>query len=645
MQLTHEATPNNRFYMDCTFHERMIPKEAGFRWDRTRKQWFTEEADKAERLVKYADDETKTIIAAASAAIRSALDDSAAADSDLDIPVNPGMSYLGYQRAGINYAAQRPNTLIGDEMGLGKTIQALGLVNYDESIRRVLVVCPASLKINWAREAEKWLVRDTAVHILLSGGKSKTLSPSFYDAGEDLEIINYDILKKSHDYLHKVEWDLVIYDECHYCKNPKAQRTKEALGIPAKRRLFLTGTPILNRPIELWPIINTCDPVTWKSFWYFAKRYCNANQTRYGWDMTGASNLEELQKKLRLSIMVRRKKADVLKELPAKFRQVIELPANGCVRTIKVEQKTWAAKLERIKSLQSAADLAETDAAYKDAISSLSDEMQVAFTEMSELRHTTALAKVPAASKFIIDALESSEKVVVFAHHLDVIDNLSIELDAAGAKHVILTGRSKMVDRQKAVDAFQDDPSVKVFVGNIKAAGVGLTLTAASHVIFVEEDWTPGNITQAEDRCHRIGQTDSVLVQHLVLDGTLDATMAKTLISKQAIIDRALDNPLPDDDFDLSVLESMLPKPKKPPVINITQAQIDAVHENLRYLASVCDGASAKDHAGFNGFDTAFGKKMAALDSLTPNQAFACRKMVVKYKRQLGEEAVEMMFS
>ena len=261
-------------------------------------------------------------------------------DYDLDIPAPEGLEYMPFQRAGIAYAMARENTLIGDEMGLGKTIQALGVINADPTIRDVLIICPASLKINWQREAQKWLVRPMTVGIV------STKEP-FPDT--DIKIINYDILTKFKSQLRAINWDFLVVDEVHYLKNPKALRTAQVFGkwnkdpskkihpLDAKRRAFMTGTPIVNRPIELFPLLKFTG--IFKNWKHFVERYCNGHQTRWGWDVSGASNLGELQGKLRSTIMVRRLKKDVLTDLPPKRRQVIELPQNGCVDAIRAERE------------------------------------------------------------------------------------------------------------------------------------------------------------------------------------------------------------------------------------------------------------------------------------------------------------------
>jgi SWI/SNF-related matrix-associated actin-dependent regulator 1 of chromatin subfamily A len=580
---------------------------------------------------------------------RMAREASKATDADLDIPSPEGLSYMPFQRAGIAYAMGRKGVLIGDEMGLGKTIQAIGVINSDENIQKVLVVCPASLRLNWKRELERWLVRPLRVGI--AQGKDWPLNV-------DIVVVNYDVLKNFKKKLYGDEWDLLVVDECHYLKNPKAQRTVSVFGkwnkdpdkvkpaIEAKRRVFLTGTPIVNRPIELWPLLQSLDPDGLGSNWrWYVTRYCDGHQTKWGWDVSGASRLDELQDRLRTTLMVRRLKSQVLQELPAKRRQVLELPANGADKVVKAEQEAWAEVEERLEELRAAVELAKADddeEKYKRAVEELAQGERVAFTEMARLRHETALAKVPA----VLEQLQDLEhKVVVFGHHKDVIDAIMAEI---GDRAVKLTGETPMEERQEAVDRFQTDSNVQFFVGNIQAAGVGITLTAASHVVFAELDWVPGNMSQAEDRCHRIGQQDSVFVQHLVLEGSLDATMAKTLIAKQSVIDKALDEETEQPEYEPvqgspAVTKTVRRSQLDAEAANFTDEMVAAVHEALQRLAGVCDGARLEDGCGFNRVDTRIGKDLASREKLTRKQAALGRKIVRKYHRQIGEELIEAM--
>ena len=523
----------------------------------------------------------------------------------LDLPCPEGRDYLPYQRAGIAYALARQGTLIADEMGLGKTVQAIGVINASPDVARVLIVCPASLKLNWRNELRRWLTRPLSI-----GDIAKPA---------DITIVNYDILKKlPADY----SCDLLILDEAHYCKNPKAARTKltQALARRAKRIIALTGTPILNKPVELFPLLQMVAPREWDAggngFFRFAIRYCNAHKeqvsrTKSVWTFDGSSNLTELQEKLRTTCMVRRLKTDVLKDLPPKRRQVVTI-GNGC------------------RDEEEYGPLGED---YETAYAAMK---KIPFENLSRTRHAQALRKVEAAIEHISNAIEASGKVVVFAHHKDVVAQLADRLSSFGA--VTLTGDTPNEARQSAVERFQGDETCRVFIGSIAAAGVGLTLTRASHVIFVELDWVPANLTQAEDRCHRIGQTESVLVQHLVLDGSLDAKMARLITEKQDVADMALDT----DAYDVSgravvnVESEEAKRARKLAEAAITEAECASIHARLKFLASRCDGAVEEDGVGYNGLDTNFGKQLAAQAVLSPKQALAARKMLVKYKRQLA---------
>jgi SWI/SNF-related matrix-associated actin-dependent regulator of chromatin subfamily A-like protein 1 len=498
----------------------------------------------------------------------------------------------------------------------------------------------------------------------------------------DLVIINYDIAGKYLAELQGCQWDLLILDESHAVKNPKAQRTvaifgrqatkkeveadqdyraelaganpndRKAIfvrhrdrlsqpGITARFELHMTGTPILNRPKELWTSISRLAPDTFNNFFRFAKRYCGAHSNGYGWDMGGATNLDELQQKLRASLMVRRLKSEVLTELPAKRRQIVQLPANGASDLVE-EERDIAAEQERvIEDLLAAVQLAKVndvpESEYLKAVEALQKGQRAAFTEVAKVSHRVALAKVPMTVSYLKELVESGQKVLVFAHHLDVLDALASEFPKA----VRLDGRNSVEERQLAVDRFQQDPEANPFIGGIRAAGVGLTLTAASLVVFHEIDWVPGVMNQAEDRAHRIGQKDSVLVQTLVLEGSLDAIKVRTLIEKQEIIDRALDRA---DTRDLaepvtggkSVTITFREIEEQAPLI--TPEQAAAVHLALRMLAGVCDGAQKRDQTGFNGCDAQIGHSMARQGRLTAKQAVLGRKIIAKYHKQLGEE-------
>jgi len=457
------------------------------------------------------------------------LKNSSATESAYLPPSPAGKVYLPYQRAGIEALLTMKNALLGDEMGLGKTIQAIGVMNVLRP-KYTLIICPATLKRNWAKELAAWGTAPWSVRIAEGN--------TFPEA--NIVIVNYDILARHKDKTHGRKWDMLILDECQYVKNRKAQRTQLVCGsrfippILAARKLALTGTPILNRPIEIFNALKLLDPKEYSNMFKFASQYCDAKMTAFGWDFSGHSNLDQLQTRLRSTVMIRRLKSEVLKDLPPKRRQVIELdPDSEGRKVLRLEQK-YALEMDYAVP-QTDGTLDEN--AFRKVVRFMRGGSPGAFEQMSTIRRLNGVAKIPAIIEHLEDAIESSGKVVCFAHHKEVIYKLH---EHFGAQSVVVAGDTLLTYRQERVEQFQKDPAIKLFIGNLIAAGTGITLTAASHVVFAELSWVPGEVSQAEDRCHRIGQKESVLVQHLVLAGSIDAVMAKTICNKQTIIEQAL---------------------------------------------------------------------------------------------------------
>jgi SNF2 family DNA or RNA helicase len=515
-------------------------KNAGFHFSWNQKVWWTGLVDVARKFSEHADSAAQLKLNAQAAQIAMSL----ATTSNFVIPAPAGLNYLPFQRVAVEYALPREYTLIADEMGCGKTIEAMGVINAlgSERIKNVLIIPPAGLLLKWARELQKWLVP------ALSGD----FATGSKVPNSNIVLANYDIIHRIKDKLMQREWDLHIYDESHYLKNPDSKRTMSVLGhedvkncipLTAKKKIFLTGTPILNRPVELWPMLRVADPEGLGSnFWLFAKKYCSAEENDFGRTFDGASNLDQLQERLRAGLMIRRLKKDVLPELPPKRRQIIPIaPPPGVRATVQREvhfydNNTQAieAAIQQAEIAQAAGDKASYDAAAKD----LRGLKQVMFEEIAKLRHDTAVAKVPFAIDHIEDVLDQVNKLVVFAHHQDVINPILERFQRVAVK---CDGSMSAAQKQYAADRFQDVTSgVKLFIGSITAAGVGIDLFAASHVIFIELSWVPADVTQAEDRLHRIGQHDAVSVYHFVFDGSLDSNMAKKIVLKQNIIEQAV---------------------------------------------------------------------------------------------------------
>lgn len=639
-----------RFDYDPTLVELVKAQLPGRRWDKESKLWTVPlnlaSSQKLWEVLGGRGFDFTLEAAEANQRLKGNLEASHAKTSDIKVPCPAGEEYLPFQLAAIAFALDKPHVLFGDAPGCGKTLEAIGVINALPEIKRVLVICPATVKINWSRELAKWLVRPMGVGIV-NGNDWVTA---------DCTIINFDILSRHEYVIREKPWDLLILDEIHYCKSSGALRTQQVLGkwakaederlarIPSRRTIMMSGTPLLNRPIELWPLVR--DAGLFRNWEQYVTRYCDGHKERVGrkehWNVQGASNLEELQTVLRSSWMIRRLKSEVMTELPPKRRQVIEVPVNGNAAVVKAETQAVAAEMDKLAELRLAvekAKVAESQDEYDEAVERLRHGVMVALQLVSKVRHDTAMAKVPQVIEFVKDALEAEEKLVVFGWHHDVLK----AIHDASPGSVLVTGETSMKKRQEAIDSFQTDPKVRMFVGSIGAAGVGITLHAASHVIFAELDWVPGSVTQAEDRCHRHGQHNAVLVQHLVLEGSMDATMARTLISKQAVLDATMDDPIA-----LGAVP-VLPIEGEPATANVSRAKLTAeslglteveiaeIHADLRYLAGICDGARAKDHQGFNACDTKFGKWLAAADHLSPRAAAAAKRMLVKYKGQLGK--------
>jgi SWI/SNF-related matrix-associated actin-dependent regulator 1 of chromatin subfamily A len=490
-------------------------------------------------------------------------------DFDFSVPMPEKEECAPFQLAGVHFMAQRPVTLLGDPPGLGKTIQAIALANFDGA-KRVLIVCPASLKGMWEKAWKRFSTLGLSVGIAEGDDLPDT----------DVVIINYDIIARHKDVLKKVDWTHFFIDEGHYLQNPESQRTQAVLGdtsksstwmersrsqgISAHRVVWMTGTPVKKCPHNLWPFLARFDPNgLGKNYWSFISRYCDWSRGET-LPPTGGSNLDELQEYLRSKFMIRRNKKTVLKELPDKRHQIIELPAKGLKKLVEAEYNAVAEALGNLEALIDSNYIEPFDeddededdydtilAALKQAKEMSGDSFatqanhletgeRTAFQDMAAARKELALAKLPMCIEFIKNVMDGSdEKTIVFAFHKDVVT----ELEKAFPNSVTITGKTKVKDRQPIVDLFQEDETRDPFIGNISAAGTGLTLTAATNVIFVELSWLPSDLEQAEDRAHRMGQLNAVNVWHLVVAGSTDARMVEKLVERQAMIAELMDRP------------------------------------------------------------------------------------------------------
>ncbi len=511
------------------------------RFDATKKFWTVPaNASVIDALFNFAADYQfdfngeVTALAESLIAIKAELIAASAADSaEIEIAGLGGI-LRPFQKAGVAYALRVKRGFICDEMGLGKTVEALATIQA-ASAYPAIVVCPASLKLNWQREAQKWLPGHS---VSVWNGK----------AGEaaDIVVINYDVLKKQLPALQALNPKAVIFDESHYTKNYKAARTEAAkeLAKGVEYRLALTGTPVLNRPQELISqlgIIGRLNDVG-GDFWSFAKRYCNAYRDRFGWVMSGAAHLDELNEKMRSTCYIRRNKADVLKELPAKQRASVPIELSNRKEYERAESQliSWLGEQaeqnqEFLSSISGLSADEQKEARYQRRAEKENSAAQAEqLVRIEALKQLAATGKIEAIADWVESFLDSGEKLVLFAHHVAIVEALAEKFNAP-----CITGSTPLDKRQEYVDRFQSDPACNLIVLNIKAGGVGLTLTAASNVAFVELDWTPAAMDQAEDRCHRIGQTDAVTAWYLLARNTIDEEIMKLIDQKRIVVDAA----------------------------------------------------------------------------------------------------------
>ena len=425
----------------------------------------------------------------------------------------------------------------------GKTPQALSTV-HNLRMTTGLIVCPNIAKINWYREARRWLPDQDWIQILSSD------TPEVVgQIGRGVVVItNYEALVKYKDRIKRHKWEYIISDEAHFIKNEKSQRSKAVyeIGKRIDKKICLTGTPMSNgQPIDLWGIIHWIDPSTWPKKREFQMRYCGPERDYWaygGYSFTGSSNESELQTILRSTTMIRRLKKDVLKDLPPKIRTVVEIPRDK--RSI----FTQALKAEKqhsddIDRLLHRAEQARSPAEFIKVMNSFSFRNEM---ELNKVRLDTAKAKLPDVIRFIEGLVSEGEKVVVFAHHREITQGIHHHF---GRKSRMVIGGVEGRERQEAIDDFDQRDDVRVWVGSYLAGGIAINLTAATTVVAAELMYDPGSMDQAEDRCHRIGQMKSVNVYYCVLEQSIDAKIAQMIVKKMDVTKMVLDGEGAHDQF------------------------------------------------------------------------------------------------
>jgi SNF2 family DNA or RNA helicase len=426
---------------------------------------------------------------------------------------------LSHQKEAIEKLVGSKRFILADDMGLGKTTSTI-IAALETNAKKILIVCPASLKINWEREIANYSDRS----VFIAEGKK-------YSTESDFVIINYDILKNFHDtkdkensLLIKSNFDLVILDEAHMISNAQAQRTKiiNSFVKNIKRVWLLTGTPMTSRPMNYYNLLSIIESPVAQNWMAYAIRYCQGYQFNAGkrkvWNVSGASNLEELRDRTSKQIL-RRLKEDVL-DLPEKIITPVYL---------RLQSKEYENLMGEYYD-------------WYDKNPDESSSLTVQFSKLMKVRKVIANEKVNQTIEFTENILEQGKKVIIFTNFTDTLQSIYQHF---GKQAVYLDGSCSNAIRQQAVDSFQNDDKIKVFVGNLKAAGVGLTLTAAEVVIMNDLSFVPAEHAQAEDRAYRYGQKSNVLVYYPLFDNSIEGAIYDILNNKKRIINTVMgDQPI-----------------------------------------------------------------------------------------------------
>ena len=431
-------------------------------------------------------------------------------DINIDYSKYENRPPLSHQKEAIEKLVGSRRFILADDMGLGKTTSTI-IAALETGAKKILIICPASLKINWEREIANYSDRPCYI----AEGKK-------FSTEADFVIVNYDILKNFHDpkdkensLLVQSNFELVILDEAHMVSNAQAQRTKIINDFVKniKRVWLLTGTPMTSRPINYYNLLNIIESPVAQNWMAYAIRYCQGFQFRAGkrkvWNVTGASNLEELRDRTSKQIL-RRLKEEVL-DLPDKIITPVYL------RTSSKEYKDLMGE-------------------YYDWLKNKTEEsssLTIQFSKLMKVRKVIANEKVKETIEFAQNIVDQGKKVIIFTNFTDTLQLIHNHF---GKESVYLDGSCNKVQRQYAVDQFQENEKIKVFVGNLKAAGVGLTLTAAEVVIMNDLSFVPAEHAQAEDRAYRYGQKNNVLVYYPIFENTIEGVIYDILNKKKKII-------------------------------------------------------------------------------------------------------------
>lgn len=454
-----------------------------------------------------------------------------------------------FQRSGVRQVHRFGcRALLADEMGLGKSLSALLVMQRHPEMRPVVVICPAIVKYHWQREA--------SVHVgmaaeVLDGTKAPKDRPL---VRPEFVIINYDILWPWMKFLKWLKPELVIVDESQAIMSLHSKRTKGVLELcnPKKGRkvpyvVALSGTPLTNRPAELWPTLHLLRPDIYKNPYKFYHRHCSPKRMPWGWTFKGATRLKELHTNLLKTCLIRRRKEDVLEQLPPnqKIVQPIEITDRKQYEQAKNDFLKWLVESQGEEKASKAAKAERL--VWKGYLLRLIGQL-----------------KVKSVLAWIDNFLETSDgKLIVFGIHKENV--LHKIKEAYADNSVLITGDVSPPKRQILIDQFTQSKKHRLFIGNIVAGGVGWNGTVATDVAFAEFGWVPGALNQAGDRVSRIGQTKQTRSWYLVANDTLEVDLLALLSEKQKTISTVLDGKGKGDNFSVfdEFCQQLLAKEKR----------------------------------------------------------------------------------
>ena len=446
-----------------------------------------------------------------------------------------------FQKDGIKFGIERKGRiLLADEMGVGKTVQAIGIALMYKEEWPVLIICPSSLKFVWRDEILKWIpdINDDKINIQIF--KS---SKDYFKCGVKIYIMSYDLTVKLEDKITEKNFKFIIADEAHYMKSPDAKRTKCLMPIikRSKRVILITGTPILAKPVELYPLLTMLRPDLFHNFKEFGNRYCDPKRNFFGMDWTGSSNPKELNYILR-HIMIRRLKKEVMNQLPPKKRQKVEIQTDPKVikqiQAINLSSEKIIEKINELNNSQINPNLVNYVNPEKPE-----DNNENLLNLFNKVYNLSAEAKISGVKEYIHYLIDNKCKFLIFAHHMKMLDGIEEEVKKLKVDYIRIDGKVKLEKRQEYVYKYQHDETCLVAILSITACYTGITLTAASTVVFSELHMTPAVMIQAEDRAHRIGQEhECVNIHYLYGPDTIDEVLFRMLNQKQNIFSNTLDN-------------------------------------------------------------------------------------------------------